>query len=188
MRIIAGDARGRKLLAPPGRDTRPILDSLKEALFNILQSEVHEACVWDLFSGSGSMGLEALSRGAGHAVFVDKGRQAIDTLRKNVNALGYKDRCRISSSDVFRFCGHPEDPRPDIIFFDPPFPLVEQNPDRIFRFLPELANNLNPGGLIMYRSPSKQALSEVDAGLILEDCRVKGVNTLHFIRTKRSAE
>ncbi|MFT7618561.1 MAG: 16S rRNA (guanine966-N2)-methyltransferase [Planctomycetota bacterium] len=188
MRIIAGDAKGRKLLAPPGRDTRPFLDSLKEALFNILQGEIEDAAVWDLFSGSGSMGLEALSRGAKHAAFVDKGRSAIDTLRKNIDALGYGDRCRVSSLDVFRYERHTDDPCPDIIFFDPPFPLVQQDPDRILRFLPELAENLNPSGLLMYRSPAKQALSEVGEGLILEDCRVKGVNALHFIRVQETFE
>ncbi len=182
MRIIAGTDRGRKLVAPPGRDTRPILDSLKEALFNIIQREVPGAVVWDLFSGPGSMGLEALSRGASRALFVDRGRQAILALKQNIVTLGYGEVTDVAMKDVFRFRPSPKDPAPNIIFFDPPFPLVEREAERIEMFLVDLGQDLDPEGLIMYRSPASHVLKEAPEGLRLADSRVKGVNALHFLR------
>ena len=182
MRIIAGVARGRKLLAPPGRDTRPVLDSLKESLFNILRGEVDQAVVWDLFSGSGSMGLEALSRGARLAHFVDRGRPALDALRKNIAALGMEECSRIHSCDVFRFAPGPRDEPPDLVFFDPPFPLVQRAPGKMSDHLSHLAGELKDAGLIVYRSPSAEPLREAPPGLVLEDFREKGVNALHFLR------
>ena len=95
MRIISGQARGRKLATLEGDNTRPTLDRTREALFNILQTRVRGAKVLDLFAGSGALGLEALSRGAQSAVFCDVSRQACAVIQKNIEALRAQDRSRL---------------------------------------------------------------------------------------------
>jgi 16S rRNA (guanine966-N2)-methyltransferase len=91
MRVIGGEKGGRRLLAPPGRWTRPTSDKVREAAFSMLASldVVEGARVWDLFAGSGAMGIEALSRGASHATFVEQGRDAVSVIRTNLASLGY---------------------------------------------------------------------------------------------------
>src|SRR5437660_10991620 len=98
MRVIAGTHRGRELIAPKGRATRPTSDRLREALFSIL-GDVGGLRVLDAFAGSGALGLEALSRGAGHAVFCETAPLALRALRANVERLGYRDRCEVRRQD-----------------------------------------------------------------------------------------
>ena len=119
MRIIAGRWRGRPLLAPPGDSTRPTADRVREALFSMLASRLGSfegLQVADLFAGSGALGLEALSRGAAHCVFVESDRKAIDAIRANIAALG-------ASGEVLpRNAEHAAFPRPvDLAFLDPPY-------------------------------------------------------------------
>ncbi len=123
MRIIAGTARGRKIKAPDGQGTRPITDRAKEAIFNMLigLGGVEDAVVFDLFAGSGSFGLESLSRGAKHATFVESDRNALKTLEANIKSLGFGDRTTILSVPVERAIhtiGHG-----DVAFCDPPYRL-----------------------------------------------------------------
>ena len=102
MRIISGDARGRKLFAPAGEDTRPTADRIRESLFNIIGTRVFDAQVLDLFGGTGAMALEALSRGAAHAVIVDVAREAIQAIERNAQGVLKDDlprRARIIRSD-----------------------------------------------------------------------------------------
>jgi 16S rRNA (guanine(966)-N(2))-methyltransferase RsmD len=89
MRVIAGTAKGRKLLAVPGDGTRPILDRVKTPLFDILRPEIQGARVLDLFAGSGAVGIEALSQGAAHCTFLDLSRPAIDTIKANLETTGF---------------------------------------------------------------------------------------------------
>ena len=103
MRVITGTAKGRALKAVPGETTRPITDRVKEALFDILGANMREARFLDLFAGTGGVGIEALSRGAREAVFVENGRQAIETIRFNLEKTGLKDRATIVRTDVFAF-------------------------------------------------------------------------------------
>lgn len=127
MRIIAGSARSRTILTPEGRDTRPTLDRVRESLFNILQMRVRGADVLDLFAGSGALALESLSRGAESAVMVDHNRQAIQCIRKNVEALRFQDKARIMQSD-WRAAVETlrrEEKTFDLVFLDPPYAMVE---------------------------------------------------------------
>jgi 16S rRNA (guanine966-N2)-methyltransferase len=101
LRIIGGSARGRKLQMVPGDGTRPISDRAKQALFNILGSDVVDADVLDLFAGTGSVGLEALSRGARQAVFVEKEKQAAGIIQANLATLGFTGQARVLRADVF---------------------------------------------------------------------------------------
>ena len=95
MRIIAGSARGRRFDAPEGRNTRPTLDRVKEAMFGMIQFDIENTQVLDLFSGSGSLGLEALSRGGAHCVFCDSDKKSIQVIKRNVEALGFGGRSEV---------------------------------------------------------------------------------------------
>ena len=123
MRIIAGSARGRRIEAPAGRETRPTLDRVRENLFNILQAEIPGARVLDLFAGSGALSLEALSRGAESAVLGDRDREALRIEKKNLEALGFRDRARVMPGDWRRTVEtlRKEGARFDLIFLDPPY-------------------------------------------------------------------
>lgn len=130
MRVIAGSARGRKLTAPDGRGTRPITDRAKESIFNMLVSlgGIEDLVVVDLFAGSGSFGIECLSRGAASVVFVERARPAAATIQANLDMLGFAERARIEIGPVgsvlaalspadLAFCDPPyaDDPWPSIL-------------------------------------------------------------------------
>lgn len=105
MRVIAGTAKGRRLYAPKGMETRPITAKIKEALFNIWQDRIPGSDFLDLFAGSGSIGIEALSRGADYVVFVDKSRKAVEMIKKNMGICGFRSGYDIYQDDVFRRIG-----------------------------------------------------------------------------------
>ncbi|MGD9315636.1 MAG: 16S rRNA (guanine(966)-N(2))-methyltransferase RsmD [Anaerolineae bacterium] len=119
MRVIAGSAKGVRLQAVSGSGTRPISDRVKEAVFNILGETIVDGYVLDLFAGTGSVGIEALSRGAEQAVFVEKHPKAIATIRMNLTRTRLKASARVVRADVFKFLGG--DPQPfDLIYIAPP--------------------------------------------------------------------
>lgn len=121
MRVIAGQAKGRKLRPVPGNVTRPITDRVKEALFNILGERVVDAYVLDLFAGTGSVGIEALSRGARRAVFVEQDGRALRTIRENLQATRLRERADIVAGDVFDYLARLESEQKfDIIYVAPP--------------------------------------------------------------------
>jgi 16S rRNA (guanine966-N2)-methyltransferase len=121
MRVIAGTAKGRTLVAPRGTATRPATDRIRETLFAILEPRLDDATVLDLFAGAGTLGIEALSRGARHATFVEREREALDALRRNVATTGFAARADVIPTSVAAYL----DKRPggpfDIVFCDPPF-------------------------------------------------------------------
>jgi 16S rRNA (guanine966-N2)-methyltransferase len=125
MRIIAGKYRGRKLKSPPSLQTRPTSDRLRETLFNILASRIKGGRFLDLCAGSGAVGIEALSRGAVHATFVDQSRRMCALIEANLDELGVDDEERevvcSEASAFLRRLIRKEPPRPDIVFFDPPY-------------------------------------------------------------------
>src|SRR5438105_14038385 len=100
MRIIAGEYRGRRLLAPEGDVTRPITDRVKQSLFDILAPRIEAATVYDCFAGTGSMGLECLSRAAERAIFFEADHSALARLRRNIEALRVADRTRVVAGDL----------------------------------------------------------------------------------------
>ena len=120
MRVIAGIFRGRKIAAPLGRTTRPTLDRVRESLFNLLGEISESAKVLDLFAGTGALGIEALSRGAAHATFVEKDRDALHILRENVASLGLQKNSTILAMDVLQQFA-PASSSFDLIFIDPPY-------------------------------------------------------------------
>src|SRR5262245_2322311 len=124
MRVVAGSARGRTLVAPPGARTRPTTDRVREAIFNALGSRggVEGEPVADLFAGSGALGVEALSRGAAHVTFVDRDRAARQAIRRNVEACGFADQATIVGLPVERWlAGLAAGARFAVAFCDPPY-------------------------------------------------------------------
>jgi 16S rRNA (guanine966-N2)-methyltransferase len=120
LRVIAGKAKGRKLKSVPGDTTRPITDRVKEALFNIIAGDVVDSNWWDVFAGTGAVGIEALSRGASFARFSDSNRVPIETIRFNVEHCGFKSQADIRRGDAFTLLASPPDKKFEYIYIAPP--------------------------------------------------------------------
>jgi 16S rRNA (guanine966-N2)-methyltransferase len=127
MRVVAGELRGRRIDAPPGLDTRPTTDKVREAVFNALGSLdlIRDAVVADLYAGSGALGIEALSRGAAHCTFVERDRTALRTLRSNLAELGLDGRHKVIAGDAMVMTKAID---ADIVLADPPYDF-ERWPD-----------------------------------------------------------
>ena len=121
MRIITGKAKGIKLKTLEGNETRPTAERVKEAVFSMLQFDIEGRRVLDLFSGSGQMGLEAISRGASYAVLVDRSREAIKIIEENAKRTRLYDQCKIINSDASEYIRRAVGEKFDIIFLDPPY-------------------------------------------------------------------
>lgn len=166
MRIIAGEFRGRSIIPPSGDTTRPITDRAKQSLFDILAPHLDGALVYDCFCGTGSMGLESLSRGAKFCTFFDADRQALARLTQNITNLQVADRSRTVPGDLFRWF-QLANTRPeaangsgaDIVFLDPPYRFLKTNADELLQLALHLtASHLRPGGLVVFRHDSKDKL------------------------------
>ena len=158
MRVITGSARGVSLQTPAGLQTRPTTDRVKENLFNIIQFDIPGAQVLDLFAGSGQLGIEALSRGAQSAVFVDQGKEAIAAVRKNLAATKLQDHAQVVQSDSFSYlqsCRR----KFDLIFLDPPY--SGNFLEKAIVFISEI-DILSDGGIIICERPiEKEELPEI---------------------------
>ena len=120
LRIIAGTAKGRKLKSVPGDTTRPITDRVKEALFNILAGDVIDSVWWDMFGGTGAVGIEALSRGAAFVRFTDLNRMPVDTIKANLMATRFESRAEAKRADAFSLLASHPDRRFHYIYIAPP--------------------------------------------------------------------
>ncbi|GCE47666.1 16S rRNA (guanine(966)-N(2))-methyltransferase RsmD [Thermosporothrix hazakensis] len=122
MRVVTGEAKGRKLKSPKSAGTRPIIDRVKTALFDILSTRVEDCRFLDLFGGVGNVGIEALSRGAAHATFIEMNHKVLRILRENLDITGLADRAETIRGDAFKFLQAPVGVRPpyDIIYVAPP--------------------------------------------------------------------
>ena len=154
MRVTTGLARGRKLVAPQGLDTRPSSDMTKQAVFNIVQNYVEGSTFLDLFAGSGQMGIEALSRGAKHAVFVDASPKAIQAVRENLAHCGFADKAKVAQMDAQSFLKSTTT-RFDLVFLDPPY--QQQIIDAV---LPAVVQQMAPGGIILCETERNEQLPE----------------------------
>lgn len=121
MRVIAGSARSLRLKTPEGMDTRPTTDRIKETLFNMLQPDLPGAVFMDLYSGSGGIGIEALSRGASHAYFVENNRNALECIINNLQFTRLAERATVLRQDVLSALQGIREKEVDIIFMDPPY-------------------------------------------------------------------
>jgi len=158
MRIISGSARGRRLKELPGMDTRPTTDKVKESLFNIIQFDIEGRRVLDLFGGTGQLGIEALSRGAGWCTFVDMNRQAAAIIRENVKTVGFSDVATVQQVDAVAFLSGCRE-KFDLIFLDPPYQtqLLENCIQAVAKF-----DILSEHGIMVCESALEKQLPELE--------------------------
>lgn len=167
LRVISGTARGKKLLSPKGYDTRPTTDRIKESLFNILAYEIADTYFLDLFSGTGAIGIEALSRGAAKAVFVDKSFESINIIEKNLKNSKLYENAVIMKMDFINAISKlkKEGMLFDIIFLDPPYgtDLAEKAISEIFH-----SKLLKETGFIIVEQSEDDDISFIDKINILK--------------------
>jgi 16S rRNA (guanine966-N2)-methyltransferase len=162
MRVIAGIARGVPLVAPRDRATRPITDRVKETLFGILGERVLGARVLDLYAGSGAIGIEALSRGAAHVTFVERGRAPLDAIRQNLERTRLAADASVQAREVLPFLAGPVGERFELAFLDPPY-----GERAILAPLERLVPHLAPGALVVIKHfwrtevPAVEGLAQV---------------------------
>ena len=120
LRVISGTAKGRRLRDVPGQGTRPVTDMVKQALFNILAGDVIDSAWWDLFGGTGAIGIEALSRGAAFVRFSEIDRLAIETIRANLETTGFGARSEVRRGDAFHLLASAPDREFDYVYVAPP--------------------------------------------------------------------
>ncbi len=170
MRVIAGQARRLKLTAPKGSDTRPTQDKIKETLFNILAPDIYGVNFLDLFAGSGAIGIEALSRGAKRCTFIEKDKNAVYAIRKNLETTHFTDKATVISSDVLASLYNlVSSEKYDIVFMDPPYSLGLE--DKVLRILAGL-DIINEDTLIIIEAKADNDLSFA-TGLGYDITRIK---------------
>lgn len=179
MRVIAGIAKGRRLIGPKSDRIRPALDKVKQAIFNIL-GNIEGTRVLDLFAGTGSIGIEALSQGAAYAAFVDEGPEALAIIRKNLELCRFEDRARLFKlklPQMLARLARRENPF-DLIFVDPPYDkgLVSATLREIVR-----ENCLAASGMVIVERSPRESIDD-EAGLKSIDCRKYGQTVISFLK------
>jgi 16S rRNA (guanine(966)-N(2))-methyltransferase RsmD len=182
MRVIAGTAGGRPLVAPRGAHTRPITDRVKETLFGILGDRVIDARVLDLYAGSGSVGIEALSRGAAGCDFVEHDRRALAAIRENLQRAGVAEQASVHAMDVMRYLARPDDDRFGLVFVDPPY-----DERAILAPLERLKGRLAPGATVVVKHHWRTPIPE-PPGLARWRERRFGETTLTFLGATDGAD
>lgn len=181
MRIIAGEHRGRKLLAPEGDQTRPVTDRVKQSIFDIVANRLEGSRVYDCFAGTGSFGLESLSRGASHATFFEAHKPTSKRLHENVRLIGAEERSTIVTTDLFRWAASQKpEARIDVVFLDPPYRYLRERPDELRSLARDLSSqHLAEDGVIVFRH---DAADKLDLGLPVADVREYGGMTVEFLK------
>src|SRR5436190_3753715 len=190
MRIIAGIYRGRHLKSPPSLDVRPTSDRLRETLFNILAPRINEVRFLDLCAGSGAVGIEALSRGASHATFVDKSRKICGLIEANLDLCRVpEDQTEIFNTEALEFLHQAESRKMaawDIVYFDPPYSY------NYLRVLEHMGSNpgklLTETGIVIAEHYHKNQLPEDIGALHCTRTRKQGDATLSFYETGSSTD
>ncbi|HBG07278.1 MAG: 16S rRNA (guanine(966)-N(2))-methyltransferase RsmD [Geobacteraceae bacterium GWC2_58_44] len=183
MRVIAGDARGRQLIAPKSLRVRPTADRVKEALFSMLLSRLGEFTgmrVLDIFAGTGNLGIEALSRGAGYAVFVDSHHESADAIRRNLDITRYSEQAKVVVQDAaaaLKWLARGEAPF-HLVFLDPPY--HEGHTERLLELL-SASPLIDEGTTIVAEFSSKEAIPRSFGRLQENERRVYGDTALSFL-------
>ena len=179
MRVITGTARGHKLVAPEGLDTRPTTDRIKETLFNILSPSIWDCSFLDLFSGSGAIGIEALSRGAKEAVFVEQAPKALEAIGQNLSQTKLTERAEVKKMDVLAALAllGSQGRQFDLIFLDPPYQKGLYGPvlEAIVR-----EKVLKEDGMIIAEHLSKETMPPI-AGLTVSRVKNYGATAMTFL-------
>lgn len=162
MRVITGSARGRRLETLSGDEVRPTTDKVKEAVFSAIQFDIEGRSFLDLFAGSGQMGIEALSRGAKFACFLDLRKDAAAVIRRNLSSVGFEDRAEVRCADSIMFL-RTTDIRFDLVFVDPPY-----NKGLSQKALELLPSVMNPTGTIICEAAFDEELPEKTGDFCLD--------------------
>jgi len=192
LHILAGLYKGRKLLAPPpSASARPMTGMVKKSLFDIISTRLDQAVVLDLYCGTGTLGLEALSRGARWCFFADRDRLVLERLRRNIVTIGLQDQCTVWQGDIDRrldkwLAGLIEPI--DVVFIDPPFTTARGwEPSQIADLLSRLADRLSDDGLVTLRLPAGPVPPSQAQGLILSRTSRYGGMLIAFYSPHRPA-
>lgn len=187
MRIISGIARGRKLIPPPTYDTRPTLDRVKEAMFNILSTKPMDSIVLDVFAGTGSLGLEAVSRGAKECHLIDLNQESFKALKQNVDNLKFNDKCILYNEDCYNVLKRLGDRNKKfhMIFIDAPYSkeMIPPAMDIIAE-----RNLLDHDGIIITKIDTKEEVYYGNKKIILSDKRKYGNTTVCFYKLKEDED
>jgi 16S rRNA (guanine966-N2)-methyltransferase len=180
MRIIAGSRKSRSIKALPGQNTRPTLDVVKEALFASIGPWIENKHVLDLFAGSGNIGLEALSRGADHVVFVDGSKDACQIIQENIQALDFKLETTLLRMDAFQASRYLKNKQMifDLVYLDPPY--AKLNLAKVLKALEPITNNESK---IIYECLKDEPV-DVPEGYTLDKTSIYGRIALYFMRRK----
>lgn len=178
MRVITGEARGRRLETLEGEDVRPTTDKVKEAIFSSIQFDIQGRKFLDLFAGCGQMGIEALSRGASEAIFVDSSRKSVDIVRKNLNTVGFYSRAKVFHTDSLTYLNMNEG-NFDIAFLDPPYEkgVLQQA-------LPIVAEKMKKTGIIIAESNENDTILQNYGDFTLDRERRYGKIRVSIFRHK----
>ncbi len=181
MRIISGNARGTKLYTLEGLSTRPTLDRVKESMFNIIQQDIPEAIVLDLFAGCGAIGLEMVSRGAKQAVLCDNSKQAIEIIEKNIEKTHMEKQIQLYNMDYIDCLEKVKDKKFDLIYIDPPYQTdyIEKALQKIIEY-DIITNNSK---IILETDDEKRIIQEIsNININIIDQRKYGRATLIFLK------
>ena len=167
MRVIAGEFRSRPLVAPKGLDTRPTSDRLRETLFNVLAPRIAGSAFFDLYAGSGAVGIEALSRGASHVIFVEHAAPALRAIRSNLASLGIRGNYSIESHRVAATLRRlaSSEPKATIVFLDPPYNNAEEYDSTLALLGGECLPLLAPGAIVVAEHLRKVNLPDTAGAL-----------------------
>ena len=186
MKIIGGKSRGLKLYGPKNNRTRPMNSKAKEAIFNIIQNSIQDATILDLFAGTGSLGLEALSRGAKNCIFVENSSIAVDILKKNIEKANYKQCSKVIATNVFKTLSVLEDKNIDLIFFDPPYSYIDKPKTKndSINFLKQLITKIKTKEINIIFHYRKNAMGKelISEPLQISDIRTYGTTEIMFIK------
>lgn len=186
MRIIAGSKKGMNLFPPKGRDTRPITDRVKESLFNILwnRGRIEDAVVADLFCGTGSIGLEALSRGAKFCTFIDGSRGVIDILNRNIAKAGFLAESKSVCANILKVGAAmtPEYGGYDLVFVDPPYAMSTNcvRGSQVAKLMDLIETQVNKGGMVTLRTHLRSCIEDRYGELVQVDLREWGNMKIAF--------
>ncbi|MDR0314956.1 MAG: 16S rRNA (guanine(966)-N(2))-methyltransferase RsmD [Oscillospiraceae bacterium] len=176
MRVITGAAKGRKILTLDGEDVRPTGERVKEALFSIIQFDLEGRSVLDLFAGSGQLGIEALSRGAKSAVFVDQNKKAVEAIKNNLTSTQLEKNSIVKNMDSLSFLMATKDVF-DLAFLDPPF-----NTDLLAKALPLLSERMAAGSIAVCEHPKEMSLPDKAGNLKCDKEYIYGRTKLTIYR------
>lgn len=185
MRIISGKARGTKLYTLDGTATRPTLDRVKESLFNIIQNDIEDSTVLDLFSGSGAIGLEFLSRGAKRAVLCDNSKDAIKIIKQNVQKTHFEEKAEVYNMEFTKLVERLQNQKFDIIYIDPPYAtdFIKISLEKIIEY--ELVNENTK--IIVETDGETRILNQIEKmDVEITDKRKYGRATIIFLKYRKT--